>query len=335
MIESQQLAVPPERISPAAVRLVNLTSQVGSVTALQEINLEVASGTLLALVGPYGGGKTTLLRVLATLVEPTSGEGWLGERSLTNRRTANLVALRADLGYLPDVAGIYDRMTVQQYLEFFARAYFVSAGRRQPLIRDLLELVNLTPQRDEVIASLAGGLVQRLALARTLIHDPQLLLLDEPANGLDRPARLELRELLVELGRMGKTILLTAPALNELTEICTHLAILHTGRLLTSGRVTDLLEAANQTTKILRLKLRPVALSGPEIQNRLTAGPSVQQVRQLLGTGEWEVRMAGQEAARQAFLRYLIRQNLPVYATTEHSVTLEDVLLRAVQSKTA
>jgi ABC-type multidrug transport system, ATPase component len=219
-----------------AVRADGLTKRFGRSTAVAGVQLEIEAGEIVGLVGPNGAGKTTTLRMLATLLPPSAGDAEIGGHSV--RREPD--AVRGVIGYMPDTFGVYDDMRVWEYLDFFGRCYGLSAARRRQMIGDLLELVDLADKRGAYVQDLSRGMQQRLCLAHALVHDPQVLLLDEPASGLDPRARVELRELLRELRALGKTIVISSHILPELEELCTSVAIIDHGRLLASGRVEDI-----------------------------------------------------------------------------------------------
>jgi ABC-2 type transport system ATP-binding protein len=213
-----------------------LTRRFGRTTAVAGVDLAVTQGEIFGLVGPNGAGKTTTLRMLATLLVPSSGDAWVLGHSI--RRDPD--AVRRLIGYMPDTFGVYDDMRVWEYLDFFARCYGIPASRRRRIIADLLELVDLGDRRDAYVEALSRGMQQRLCLAHALVHEPALLLLDEPASGLDPRARVELRELLRELRALGKTIVISSHILPELEELCTAVAIIDHGRVLASGRVDEI-----------------------------------------------------------------------------------------------
>jgi ABC-2 type transport system ATP-binding protein len=219
-----------------AVKTDGLTKRYGRSTAVAGVQLEVESGEIFGLVGPNGAGKTTTLKMLATLLPPTAGDAEIGGHSV--KRAPN--AVRSVIGYMPDTFGVYDDMRVWEYLDFFGRCYGMTAARRRQMIGDLLELVDLADKKGDYVQDLSRGMQQRLCLAHALVHDPQVLLLDEPASGLDPRARVELRELLRELRSLGKTILISSHILPELEELCTSVAIIDHGRVLASGRVEDI-----------------------------------------------------------------------------------------------
>jgi ABC-2 type transport system ATP-binding protein len=223
--------------------------------AVAGLDLAVGDGEIFGLVGPNGAGKTTTLRILATLLAPTAGHAEIA--GIDVRRNPD--AARRVLGFMPDVFGVYDDMKVWEYLDFFARCYGIPAARRRRMIGDLLDLVDLGDKREAYVQSLSRGMQQRLCLAHTLVHDPQVLLLDEPASGLDPRARVELRELLRELRSLGKTILISSHILPELEELCTSVAIVDHGRVLAQGKVSDI-ERRLRYGAVIRVAV----LGGPE-----------------------------------------------------------------------
>jgi ABC-2 type transport system ATP-binding protein len=218
------------------VRTSGLIKRYPGTLAVAGLDLDVAEGEIFGLVGPNGAGKTTTLRILATLLSATSGEAEVAGISV--RRNPD--AARRVLGFMPDVFGVYDDMKVWEYLDFFARCYGIPASRRRRMIGDLLDLVDLGDKRDAYVQGLSRGMQQRLCLAHTLVHDPAVLLLDEPASGLDPRARVELRGLLRELRALGKTIVISSHILPELEELCTSVAIIDHGQVLAQGRVADI-----------------------------------------------------------------------------------------------
>jgi ABC-2 type transport system ATP-binding protein len=220
----------------AIVEAVGLVKRYDRTLAVAGVDLAVGAGEIFGLVGPNGAGKTTTLRILATLIRPDGGDGHIAGFSLA--RQPNDV--RRVIGFMPDSFGVYDEMKVWEYLDFFARCYGIAPAKRRRAIGDLLELVDLAPKRDTYVQALSRGMQQRLCLAHALVHDPQVLLLDEPASGLDPRARVELRELLRELRSLGKTILVSSHILPELEELCTSVAIIDRGRVLAHGQVAEI-----------------------------------------------------------------------------------------------
>ena len=221
------------------VETKELTRRYTSTLALDHLNLEIPQGAVYGFIGPNGAGKTTTMRILTTLLQPSSGQAWVaGHSVLTDQK-----AVRRAVGFMPDFFGVYDNMKSWEYLDFFAASYGVPAERRKTMIDELLELVDLSHKRDDYVMGLSRGMKQRLSLARTMAHDPALLILDEPASGLDPRARIELRELLKELRALGKTIMISSHILSELAEMCTHIGIIERGKLLASGDVTTIMRS--------------------------------------------------------------------------------------------
>ncbi|MCB9450548.1 MAG: ABC transporter ATP-binding protein [Anaerolineaceae bacterium] len=214
----------------------NLKKRYGKFDAVSGLSLEVPVGSIYGFVGPNGAGKTTTMRMLTTLTRPTEGQAWVAGHSVTQEPRA----VRRAIGYMPDEFGVYDDMRVWEYLDFFAACYDIPENTRRGLIDDLLELVDLSHRRDDMVDKLSRGMKQRLSLARTLAHDPQILILDEPASGLDPRARVEIRELLVELAKMGKTIFFSSHILADVSEICTHIGIIEAGQMVAQGNMDDM-----------------------------------------------------------------------------------------------
>ncbi|GAC1347053.1 MAG: ABC transporter ATP-binding protein [Isosphaeraceae bacterium] len=215
----------------------DLTKMYGELYALNRLNLRLDSGDVYGFIGPNGAGKTTTMRILATLLNPTWGEATVcGYSIYTGAKD-----IRRAIGYMPDFFGVYDDMKVIEYLEFFAAAYRIKGPARKKICEEVLELVDLTYKRDALVTSLSRGMTQRLGLARVLLHDPQVLLLDEPASGLDPRARIEIRALLKELRSMGKTILVSSHILPELADICNKIGIIEQGKLHVNGSVVEVM----------------------------------------------------------------------------------------------
>jgi ABC-2 type transport system ATP-binding protein len=230
-------AVTSEAAPPPAIRVRHLWHRFGRLDVLRDISFDVQQGEIFGFIGPNGAGKTTTIRVLATLLDPLAGRVEIDGHDVT----VDPEKVRGIIGYMPDHAGVYERVTVREYLEFFADAYRVpSAGTTYAVVDAVMELTDLTKLRDKLVATMSKGMKQRLQLARTLLHDPKVLILDEPASDLDPRARIEIRDLLVELRAMGKTIFLSSHILTELADVCTSVAILERGRLIVAGPIHDI-----------------------------------------------------------------------------------------------
>ncbi|USO00318.1 MAG: ABC transporter ATP-binding protein [Phycisphaeraceae bacterium] len=222
------------------IETINLTKRYGDLVALDSLNLTIDEGDCFGFIGPNGAGKTTTIKVLATLLKPSSGQAQIDGLTVgyQNRQ------IRPVIGYVPDFMGAYEDMVVMEYLEFFAAAYGIHGPKRRQVVGDVLELTDLTYKATAEVNSLSRGMQQRLSIARVLLHDPKVLLMDEPASGLDPRARIEIRELLKELKRMGKTILISSHILHELAELCNVVGIIEKGKLLYSGTVREILRKA-------------------------------------------------------------------------------------------
>ena len=222
------------------IETVNLTKKYGNLTALDNLNLEIEAGTCYGFIGPNGAGKTTTIKILATLLKPSWGEARVDGNVVGYQN--NLI--RPLIGYVPDFMGAYEDMLIQEYLEFFAACYGIHGRRRREVVDDVLELTELGYKRTSDVNGLSRGMKQRLSVARVLLHDPKVLLMAEPASGLDPRARIEIRELLRELHRMGKTIIISSHILSELAELCDAVGIIEQGKLLFSGDVAEAMKQA-------------------------------------------------------------------------------------------
>ena len=218
------------------VKIKNLWVKYGKLTAVRDLSFEIPQGEVFGFIGPNGVGKTSTIKILATLLKPSSGTVTIGGLDVVKQQRD----VRLRIGYMPDFFGVYDDLTANEYLHFFAAAYRLPKAKREAVIADVLALTDLTEKRQALVDGLSRGMKQRLSLARVLLHDPDLLLLDEPASGLDPRARIEMRELLKELARMGKTILISSHILHELSELCTRIGIVETGELVTEGSLRDI-----------------------------------------------------------------------------------------------
>ena len=225
----------------AMIETINLTKKFGELVALNNLNLSINEGDTFGFIGPNGAGKTTTIKILATLLKPTWGEARIDGKVIGYQNPQ----IRPIVGYVPDFMGAYDDMVVSEYLEFFAACYNIHGKQRQRVVRDVLELTDLSYKATSEVNGLSRGMSQRLSIARVLLHDPRVLLLDEPASGLDPRARIEIRELLKELRRMGKTIIISSHILHELSELCNSVGIIEQGKLIFSGPVEEVMAKAS------------------------------------------------------------------------------------------
>lgn len=312
-----------------AIETVNLTRRYGRMIALDSLNLTVAQGSIYGFIGPNGAGKTTTLRLLAGLLEPSSGEIHLMGQRLRPGGAQRLV------GYMPDFFGVYDDLRVWEYLDFFARCYGLDGAQRKRTVDELLGLVDLANKRNAFVQSLSRGMQQRLCLAHALVHNPPVLLLDEPASGLDPRARVELRELLRTLREMGKTVLLSSHILSELAEVCTEIGIIESGKMVASGPVETVraqLQAGSKLrVRVLRELERAERLlealregSGPAGLPRLIhVRPDPVEARALIVEAE-EL----DEESQTRLLAYLVGQGVEVSEFRVQAENLEELFLR-------
>jgi ABC-2 type transport system ATP-binding protein len=289
--------------------------------AVAGMDLTVGEGEIFGLVGPNGAGKTTTLRILATLLTATSGHAEVA--GIDVRRNPD--DARRVLGFMPDVFGVYDDMKVWEYLDFFASCYGISAAKRRGMIGDLLDLVDLGDKRDAYVQGLSRGMQQRLCLAHTLVHDPAVLLLDEPASGLDPRARVELRELLRELRSLGKTIVISSHILPELEELCTAVAIVDHGRVLAHGRVSDI-ERRLRFGAVLRVRI----LTGQdheEARNHFAADSRVASAT-ILHDGQIELGFRGDDEAAAQLLASAVAAGIRITSFARAASDLEELFLQ-------
>jgi ABC-2 type transport system ATP-binding protein len=352
----------PQTQEPPAIRVRHLWHRFGRLDVLRDVSFEVAHGEIFGFIGPNGAGKTTTIRVLATLLEPMAGrvevDGW--------DVTIDPGEVRKLIGYMPDHAGVYERVTVREYLEFFADAYKVpTAGTTYAVVDAVMELTDLTKLREKLVATMSKGMKQRLQLARTLLHDPKVLILDEPASDLDPRARIEIRDLLVELQAMGKTVFLSSHILTELADVCTSIAILERGRLVVSGPIHEIsrrLEEAQaqaaaapgaMSAPIAPMAPAPVAPAAPPIA---PAPPPTRSVKlKVLAPGEAVaallqgmpgvfkvapgpgatviVSYAGDDQLVAAIVRALVMGGVPVVGVEPERNELERIFLEVTKGE--
>ncbi len=308
------------------IEIKNLTITYGGRRAVDDLSLSVEKGDIFGFVGPNGAGKTSTIRVMATLLEPRQGDILVGGHSVKNAPTE----VQKQIGYMPDIFGVYNDMLVWEYLDFFGACYQIPEDSRQTLINDLLELVDLSERRNDDIQRLSQGMKQRLSLARTLLHDPNVLLLDEPASGLDPRARVEIRELLRELAKMGKTIFFSTHILADVTEICTRVAILEEGKLVAYGAIDDLQKQLIPTRRI-QITLLGEANAAHTLLKKHSQVNNI--LLQELKEDQHEIHLdfSGTEEEKSALLAELVSEQIPVIRFTEDQQNMESVFMRATK----
>lgn len=301
------------------IEIRDLTKTYGSFTALDHLNLSLDEGVVFGFVGANGAGKSTTFSILATLLSPTSGDALINGKSVVQEP----VEVRKQIGYMPDFFGVYDQLKVDEYLDFYGASYGIQAAQRKVLIPQLLELVKLTNKRYEDVDLLSRGMKQRLCLARALIHDPKVLILDEPASGLDPRARVEMRDILRDLKSMGKTILISSHILPELAEMCDEIGVIDNGKLIAHGNVATI-QAQLQGEKRIVIK---VAERLQEVRAFLEEDPFVSAIDVIDNRFEIAFNFRGTNADQVLLLKKAMLADLPIYALSEEEKDLEDVFM--------
>lgn len=301
------------------IEIRDLTKRYGSFTALDHLNLSLEEGVVFGFVGANGAGKSTTFSILATLLSPTSGDALINGKSVVKEPKE----VRKQIGYMPDFFGVYDQLKVDEYLDFYGASYGIQLAERQVLIPQLLELVNLTSKRYEYVDLLSRGMKQRLCLARALIHDPKVLILDEPASGLDPRARVEMRDILRNLKSMGKTILISSHILPELAEMCDEIGVIDNGKLIAHGNVAAI-QAQLQGEKRIVLKVTDQL---DAVRAFLEEDPHISSIDVIENRLEIAFNYRGTNAEQVAMLKKAMLTDLPIYALSEEEKDLEDVFM--------
>ena len=288
------------------------------VTAVDDVSFSIEPGMVYGLIGPNGAGKTSIIRVVATLLEPTYG------RILINGVDPILEPQRAlrHVGYMPDFPPLYDDLTVLEFLELFASAYGLEPSTRRKRILDLVEKVQLSEKLEQPAGGLSRGMKQRLFLAKTLLHDPKVLLLDEPASGLDPRARLELRDVIVELGKQGKAVLVSSHILSEMADFCNSVGIMERGKMIVTGRIDAILEQL-QPHRILKVRL-----TAPDSRLGLFLSSAGAVSELTLDGPAASFRFMGDDSDAASLLRSLILNDFQILSFQEHTGNLQDIFLK-------
>jgi ABC-2 type transport system ATP-binding protein len=306
----------------------DLVKRFGRFTAVDGLSLEVPAGSIYGFVGPNGAGKTTTMRMLTTLTRPTSGTAWVAGHSVLQDRRA----VRRAIGYMPDEFGVYDDLRVWEYLDFFAACYDIPENERKRLVGDLLELVNLSHRRDDMVDKLSRGMKQRLSLARTLAHDPQVLILDEPASGLDPAARIEIRELMKELSSMGKTIFFSTHILPDVENICTHVGIVEAGKMVMQGTL-DELKTRFQPHREIVVTVKD-AEAAEKVQSLIRGNPDVVNVEIIdpkAGRSRVRIDFVGDDDGVAAINQAIGAAGVSVLGFNEEVKDLESVFMKVTK----
>jgi ABC-2 type transport system ATP-binding protein len=308
------------------VRTEHLRKHFGKTVAVSDLDLLVERGTVVGLIGPNGAGKSTILKILATLLRPSAGNAWVDGRSVSDK--AALV--RRSIGYMPDVSGLYEEMVVRDYLRFFCAVYGIKGAAAQTTMDTALSLTGLTDKADQVCGGLSRGMSQRLHLARVLLHDPALLLLDEPASGLDPRARIEFRDLVLTLRGMGKTLLISSHILSELGEVCDALVIIEKSRLVFQGTVADALGRLRDEGSVFEVVIQEDPSEGRTVGDlrELVRGlPYVDAVRDGEKTASLLIRFQKDFRDHHVLNASLVARGYRIERFAEQSLRLEDAFL--------
>jgi len=307
------------------IEIRHLRKEYDKTVALENLHLDIPQGEVYGLIGPNGAGKTTLIRILATLLEPTYGQVRIAGTNILS----DPLRVHPLIGYMSDFFSLYENMLVWEYLDHFARCYGIDHRRRVSLIDEVLQLVSLSVRRDAEIRSLSRGMRQRLCFAKTLLHQPKVLLLDEPASGLDPAGRLEFRELVKQLHSMGRTVLISSHILTEMADFCTSVGIMEEGRLLASGRVGDIL---NQLQPGLQLDIE-IASGMNSLRELPDSHPSVDRLATV--DGRAQCRWSGGKESLPHLHRQIVESGVELVSFAVKSDNLEDIYMRISGHKTS
>lgn len=310
------------------IRTSGLHKSFGAFHALRGISLEVPAGSIYGFVGPNGAGKTTTMRILTTLTRPSDGEAWVAGHSVHEDRRE----VRRAIGYMPDEFGVYEDLRVWEYLDFFAACYDIPEKKRKTLVADLLELVDLQHRREDMVDKLSRGMKQRLSLARTLAHDPQVLVLDEPASGLDPRARVEIRELLGELANMGKTIFFSSHILADVEDVCSHIGIIEAGEIIMQGSIDQLRQQLMAHREIIITVMdNSAAEKVLSLASGLAQVVTAETITPRNGRSRVRVDFAGSDEELSAFSQQLFAGGVPLLGFNEEEKDLEQMFMRVTR----
>lgn len=297
--------------------IYELNKKYGKFTALDSLSMNITENSIFGFVGPNGAGKTTTMKIMAGLLKADSGSIFVnGEDILKNPKS-----IREKIGYMPDFFGVYDDLKVTEYMDFYAGMYYIPYADRPELIDNLLEIVDLSNKKDSYVDGLSRGMKQRLCLARSLIHDPDLLILDEPASGLDPRARVEMKEILKRLREMGKTIIISSHILPELAEMCSEVGIIDQGKLVTQGTVNDIMNRL-QKKRIVRIKTSSAV---EQLIRILKEQASVKDITE--NADNIEFVFEGKNDDLTSILRNVIMNGIPIYSFSENEGNLEEIFM--------
>lgn len=303
------------------VQVDNLTKKYKGTLAVDRLTMEIPAGEIYGFVGANGAGKTTTMRIIAGLMAPTSGKVYIDGMDVSKEP----LQVKKNLGYMPDFFGVYDDLKVCEYMDFYAGLQGISKANATGLVDSLLELVRLTQKKDAYVDSLSRGMKQRLCLARSLIHDPKFLILDEPASGLDPRARVEMKEILKELRSMGKTVLISSHILPELSELCSSIGIIDSGKLIASGSVSEIVEKMAYSGQV-KIKVNGLEEEAVKV---LMEMPGIGTISSVSGVIEVNVDGGNDDYAR--ILKTLVEKSIPVISFQPVEGSLESVFMHLTE----
>ena len=318
------------------IEIKGLTKRFGKLMALDQLSLDIGPGEIFGFIGPNGAGKSTTMKILACLLKQDSGEAMVCGKNV--RKDAD--AIRRLVGYMPDFLGVYDDLTVDEYLQFFAAAFEVPRARRRPVIDQVLELTDLVEKKQAMVDSLSRGMQQRLGVARVLIHEPQVLLLDEPASGLDPRARIEMRSLLIELRKMGKSLMVSSHILSELAEMCTSIGIIERGKLLYAGSIEDAYakvrsaaldssqDGATAVGERIEIVLQPDSIEATRLADKLGGDPRIAAVKSGPSTLTVDLRADAGAQGHHFLIEAILHNGGRIHSFAPVEIKLEDAFLK-------
>ena len=300
------------------LEIKHLMKKYGKFTAVDDLNLTIPESSIFGFVGPNGAGKTTTMKIMSGLLKATDGSVMIDGVDVTK----NPKALKEHIGYMPDFFGVYDDLKVSEYMDFYAGTYYIPYEQREDLINNLLEIVDLSHKKDAYVDGLSRGMKQRLCLARSLIHDPKLLILDEPASGLDPRARVEMKEVLKQLQTMGKTIIISSHILPELAEMCTEVGIIDRGHIVVQGTVQEIMK---QLTKVRRIQIRPLE-NMTALMKLLEEQPLVEDI--IENTFDVEFSYQGEDKELAGLLKQIVLADIEMVYFKEKEGNLEEIFMQ-------
>lgn len=307
------------------IKFVGLTKRFGDLKAVDDLNFEIAEGEIFGFVGSNGAGKSTTIKIATGLMKPTEGTIYIDGIDIREKNAL----FRSKIGYVPDFFGVYDQLKVSEYMNFYCGLHKIPVKHRDELIRKLTKLVNLEDKAEEYVDSLSRGMKQRLCLARALIHDPKILIMDEPASGLDPRARIDFRNILYRLKGMDKTIIISSHILSELAEICTSIGIIEKGRMMVKGSVNEI---QKKLSHLNRITIK--CTSGlDEVMNSLREIPDVSEIKMV--NGNLEFSFAGTDEDKVRLLKLLVEKDIPIFHFEEKGGSLESIFLQVTKEEKA